>query len=148
MRRLRVRVGDRWYTVEVGDLSARPVRVVVEGEPFEVEVEEDGGVHAVPARRRDAAPSARSPQGAAPLTTSGVTPSEEGLVASPMHGKVVGVVVKPGDRLEPGAEVCLIEAMKMEQTVRVSRGGVVRAVHVQPGQQVRAGDPLLELDLG
>lgn len=139
MERLRVKVGDRWYTVEVQDANARPLRVSVEGELFEVEIDDKGQAVATPAPLRPA--PARKPSAA-----SGLEPNEEGIVASPMHGKVVGVLVKPGNVLQAGAEIVLIEAMKMEQTVRLSKGGTVRALHVKPGQQIKAGDPLLELD--
>ena len=39
---LRIKVGEHWYTVQVGDLSHSPVQVTVEGEFFEVEVEDEG----------------------------------------------------------------------------------------------------------
>jgi biotin carboxyl carrier protein len=55
------------------------------------------------------------------------------------------VSVRVGDRVKPGDEVCVIEAMKMEQSMRVSREGVIKQVHVHAGQQVNAGDLLVEL---
>jgi biotin carboxyl carrier protein len=63
-----------------------------------------------------------------------------------MHGRVVAVSVKPGDRVSPGSEVCILEAMKMEQSIRVSGEGVVKEVHIKPGQQVASGDILVELE--
>ncbi len=141
MQRLRVKVGDRWFTVEVEDANARPLRVMVEGELFEVEIDEAGQATATPAPLRPVS----NIKGRTPAA-SGLVPNDEGVITSPMHGKIVGILVKPGDVLQPGAEIALIEAMKMEQTIRLSKGGKVRAVHVQPGQQVKAGDPLMEID--
>jgi len=45
-----------------------------------------------------------------------------------------------------GDEVCVVEAMKMEQSVRTGRDGVVKAVHVRPMDSVSANDPLVELE--
>ena len=43
LKSIRVRVGERWYTVEVEDLSTSPIKVIVEGETFYVEVEGQPG---------------------------------------------------------------------------------------------------------
>ena len=42
--------------------------------------------------------------------------------------------------------MCVVEAMKMEQSIRAPRDGVVKKVHIQPQQQVNANDPLVELE--
>ncbi len=63
-----------------------------------------------------------------------------------MSAKVIAVRVRPGDQVERGQEVCVVEAMKMEQSIRVSQDGVVKAVHVAPLQQVATNDPLVELE--
>ncbi|MBI2935417.1 MAG: acetyl-CoA carboxylase biotin carboxyl carrier protein subunit, partial [Chloroflexi bacterium] len=45
-----------------------------------------------------------------------------------------------------GQEVCVLEAMKMEQSIRASRSGTVHKVFMAPGLSVQAGDPLIELE--
>jgi len=65
---------------------------------------------------------------------------------SPMPGKVIAILVRPGDQVSAGDEVCVVEAMKMEQSIRAFRDGVVKTVHVQPMDAVRANDPLIELE--
>jgi biotin carboxyl carrier protein len=66
-------------------------------------------------------------------------------VTAPMPGLVVSVSVKPGDRVQPGAPVVVVEAMKMQNQL-VSRGeGVVREVRVEPRQSVEAGQVLVVL---
>ncbi len=64
-----------------------------------------------------------------------------GLVA-PMPGKVVKVLASVGQDVLAGAPLVVLEAMKMEHTVRASESGIVRAVHVVVGDQVD-GDRLL-----
>ncbi|MCS7207609.1 MAG: hypothetical protein NZ951_06750 [Dehalococcoidia bacterium] len=132
-RRFRVRVGQRWLTVEVRRGPAGQPLVWVEGQPVEVEVLPEGSV---------------SPRGmpvASPGSGPAPHPPQERRIVSPMPGRVVGVSVRVGDRLQAGDEVCVIEAMKMEQSIRCTHGGVVKAVHIQPGQTVQAGDLLVEL---
>ncbi len=63
-----------------------------------------------------------------------------------MPGRVLAVMVRPGDQVSAGDEVCVVEAMKMEQTIRADRSGVVRTIHVQPMDSVSTNDPLIELE--
>ncbi len=55
-------------------------------------------------------------------------------------------MVRPGDSVAAGDEVCVVEAMKMEQSIRAVQAGVVKTIHVQPMDSVNASDPLIELE--
>jgi biotin carboxyl carrier protein len=63
-----------------------------------------------------------------------------------MPGKVVAVLVDIGQKVERGAGLVVLEAMKMENEFRATGAGVVSAIHVTPGQAVSAGDLLLVVD--
>ena len=63
-----------------------------------------------------------------------------------MAGRVIAIMVRPGDQVSVGDEVCIVEAMKMEQSIRAVRSGVVKTIHVQPMDSVSANDPLIELE--
>ncbi|MSQ07237.1 MAG: acetyl-CoA carboxylase biotin carboxyl carrier protein subunit [Dehalococcoidia bacterium] len=63
-----------------------------------------------------------------------------------MPGRVMAIRVRPGDRVAAGQEVCVVEAMKMEQSIRAHRDGVVKVIHVQPLDLVAARAPLVELE--
>ena len=63
-------------------------------------------------------------------------------LASPMQGTVISVAVQAGDRVEPGQEVIVIEAMKMEHVVTAFSAGTIRAVNVAAGATVGEGHPL------
>jgi len=67
-------------------------------------------------------------------------------VASEMAGILLEVKVTVGEQVTAGQEVALIESMKMHIPVSSPAGGVVRAIHAQPGQFVNAGDLILELE--
>jgi biotin carboxyl carrier protein len=75
--------------------------------------------------------------------TSGSGPQS---VAAPMPGKIVRVLVSPGDAVEPRQGLVVIEAMKMENELRASRAGRVKAVRVTEGQSVEAGTLLVILE--
>ncbi len=64
-------------------------------------------------------------------------------LAAPMPGKVVRVLVKPGDQVTARQPVVVVEAMKMENELRASREGTVAEIHVREGMSVDAGALLL-----
>jgi biotin carboxyl carrier protein len=66
-------------------------------------------------------------------------------IRAPIAGKVVKVLVAPGEQVAPGAAVIVLEAMKMENELVAERGGAVTAVHKAAGQAVDTGDLLIEL---
>ena len=70
-----------------------------------------------------------------------------GAIAAAMHGRVVAVAVAAGERVERGAALATLEAMKMEHTLAAPAGGRVRVVRVRTGEQVAAGDVMIELEL-
>ena len=65
-------------------------------------------------------------------------------VKAPMPGLIVRVEVEPGDQVQPGQGVVIIEAMKMENELRTETAGRVSQVHVKPGQAVEKGTVLIE----
>ena len=69
------------------------------------------------------------------------------MVISPMPGKVLRLYVKPGDRLAAGAEVCVLEAMKMENVLYTEKECIVEEVLVAAGDTVEADQLLLSLNV-
>ena len=66
-------------------------------------------------------------------------------ILSPMPGLVIGVEVKVGQEVKSGEAVAIIEAMKMQNTIRVERDGIVKSVHAVAGDSVAADEILIEL---
>ena len=64
-------------------------------------------------------------------------------VTAPMPGKVVRVLVQPGDRVRARQPVVVVEAMKMENELRAGREGTVSEVHARDGSSVEAGTLLV-----
>ncbi len=67
-------------------------------------------------------------------------------VRAPMPGLVVKVDVEPGQEVEPGQGVVIVEAMKMENELTSEVGGRVATVHVTEGQAVDKDDILIEFE--
>ena len=75
------------------------------------------------------------------------TANDAGVVA-PMPGRVVRVLVKPGDEVAARQGLVIVEAMKMENELTAPRQGRVSEVLVTEGQSVEAGRPLIRLEVG
>ncbi len=108
-------------------------RVEVNGLAYDVVVSPQGAVQAI------ATATATPPAPVAPPANGG-TP-----VPSPLAGNVVKVKVSPGQRIQSGDVILILEAMKMETEVRTPMGGRVVAVRVKDGGCVQVGDPLVML---
>jgi biotin carboxyl carrier protein len=63
-------------------------------------------------------------------------------IAAPMPGKVVRILVKPGEEVAAGAGIAVVEAMKMQNEIKSPKKGVVQKVLVGEGAAVNAGDVL------
>jgi acetyl-CoA/propionyl-CoA carboxylase biotin carboxyl carrier protein len=75
----------------------------------------------------------------------GASASGGDAVLSPMHGVVVELRARKGDRVNEGEIVAVVEAMKMMNEIRAHRGGTVTIVHARCGSSVESGSPLLTL---
>ena len=142
---------------EMGE-NLRKFNVLVDGEYFEVEVEDTGGSPSIASVRQTAppprpatAPVSRSkpvvssPREAAPAAVdySGGTP----LIA-PMPGMIVGLDKKEGDKVKEGETVLILEAMKMEHRICAPAAGKVGEFYFAAGDSVHAGEELLSFTPG
>jgi urea carboxylase len=69
-------------------------------------------------------------------------------ITAPVTGNVWQLRIKPGQAVAADEELLVLEAMKMEISVRAETAGVVQAIYCQPGKPVVAGDPLLAMSTG
>jgi len=110
--------------------------VSVSGQSFVVQVSEGGDI-------RDIQPTSgavSSPvQAAAPIVASGED------VPSPLAGNIFKVLVSPGQQVEEGDTVIILEAMKMETEISAPKSGLVGSINVKEGDSVQVGQSLLTL---
>lgn len=142
-----ITVDGRTYTVEATEqgqvlVDGIAYDVALEGETATVD-EESYKVQAVGlALGAAAAPSAAPPSSATPAgAEAGI-----GAVLAIMPGKIIRVVVEPGQQVEEGDAVCVLEAMKMENELHARQSGTVKTVHVKPGDDVEKDQVLLEIE--
>jgi acetyl-CoA/propionyl-CoA carboxylase biotin carboxyl carrier protein len=113
-----------------------------QGVPAEILVEVDG--RRVPIRifdhRRDSAP--RPPARRGPHHGEHV----HSEIAAPMQGTILRVLVEPGQEIQAGDVICILEAMKMENAIPAPRDGVVSNLPISAGQVVQVGDTLAVID--
>ncbi len=117
-------VGGRRIPVRIVDAGDRCL-VFAEGCTFAFELDADV---AGPARTERSADQAR-----------------DAALAAPMPATVVATRVEPGQSVRTGDVLVVLEAMKMELTIRAPRDGVVGAVRCRPGDLVQPGVPLVTM---
>jgi biotin carboxyl carrier protein len=67
-------------------------------------------------------------------------------IVAPMPGKIIRLLVKPGDQVEAGQGLIVVEAMKMQNEIRSPKKGKVERLQAKEGQAVNAGDVLAWVD--
>ncbi|CAA7601813.1 Biotin/lipoyl attachment [Acididesulfobacillus acetoxydans] len=104
-------------------------RIKVNGQEYEVEVEEIG--------------QEKPSQGPSPKSFSSQPSAGNGNIVAPMPGVVTAVKIKAGDLVRSEQPLLTLEAMKMENEIPADRSGVVKEVLVKEGQGVGAGELLV-----
>ena len=74
--------------------------------------------------------------------------AQGGGLTAPMPGKVVALLAQPGQKVDKGAPLLILEAMKMEHTITAPAAGTVKAFCYAAGEQVADGAALLEFESG
>ena len=82
-----------------------------------------------------------------PLFHAGSGGGAEGGLTAPMPGKVIALIAAVGAKLEKGAPLLILEAMKMEHTIAAPSAGVVKAFRFNVGEQVSDGAELVEFEV-
>ena len=127
----------------------RKFNITVNGQAYEVEVEEVGGVQtAAPVRVSAAAPvaaPAAAPKAAAPAAAPKAAAGACEPVKSPMPGNILDVKVKVGDKVSNVPCLVVLEAMKMANEIPAPKDGTVTSVLVNKGATVAAGDVLVTI---
>jgi biotin carboxyl carrier protein len=119
--KMNVRVDGHRFDVVIDELNTIPVVAIVDGQRIEVWPETISA--AAPSTSPDFRPEAESA-------------ASESAVYAPIPGVIIAVSVRPGDEVSYGQELCVLEAMKMKQSLRSAREGTIDQVCVTAGQHV------------
>ena len=117
--------------------------ITVNGNVYDVVVEEGAGTGAAPAAPRAAAPKA-APKAAAPKAAAGAAGSVK--IEAGAAGKVFKIEANVGQAVKKGDAVVIVEAMKMEIPVVAPQDGTVASINVAVGDAVEAGALLATLN--
>ena len=143
MKEYKYKINGNNYTVAVGDIDDNVAQVEVNGVPYKVVLDTPKTVTKVAAVKAAAAP--RTATGDNIISSKPVTGGVNNIVA-PLPGTVISVAVKPGDVVKAADTVVMLEAMKMENSIRAGRDGKVASVNVNPGDSVLEGTVLVTLE--
>jgi biotin carboxyl carrier protein len=120
-------------------LSGEAVWGVVDGRPYEIQLDPEAswlmsGGEAYLLEIRDLEARVARPF------------SGDGRIKAPIPGQISRVFVEPGQQVEPGQPILILEAMKMQNEICATRAGSVKLLNVAPGQGVLLNDVLAEIE--
>ena len=81
-----------------------------------------------------------------PIAAAEASHAHQGGLTAPMNGSIVRVLVEVGQTVEAGAALVVLEAMKMEHSIRAQHAGTVKALYCGEGDMVSEGTALVELE--
>ena len=146
MKTYKYKIDGAAYDVTINEVQGRRAKVVVNGIPFDVEMQgtqltEDN----LPTVDTTAVPDAPAPAPAEQPAAAASAPSaSEAGKGNPVKAPLPGV--KAGQAVKKGENILVLEAMKMENNITAENDGTVTAVCVNPGDSVLEGTVLLTID--
>ena len=140
MKEYKFKINGKDYAVTIGEAEGKLLSVNVNGANYQVELENapvaapvQASTPAAPAAVASAAAPAAAPAGAGEK------------VNSPLPGVIVEVSVKEGQAVKAGQKVAVLEAMKMENEIPAPKDGTITAIHVQKGDSILEGAPVVSI---
>jgi glutaconyl-CoA/methylmalonyl-CoA decarboxylase subunit gamma len=142
-----IKIEDQTYEVEIIDLHNHPIVAIVDGQRFEIEpLNDQSRQSAMTESTPTSAKSSSIPAQRIDTSPTGVRPGTSTLVLAPIPGVIVALLVRTGDEVSHGQDLCTIEAMKMRNNIRAARPGRIAEILVSTGQTVNHNDPLLRYE--
>ena len=154
MKQYNFKINGNEYNVTINSVEGNVADVTVVAS-YKVELGTGSGIQVQPVQ----APAAQPVQTAAPapaaapaqapaLAPAQAAPAASGAgkaVTSPLPGVIVEISVKVGDAVKAGQQVAVLEAMKMENAIEADHAGTVTAIHVNKGDSVLEGVPIVTI---
>ena len=124
---------------------AKQYSVTVNGNVYDVIVEEVGATYSAPAATAAPVAAATPVKAEAPAPVAAAPAGAGEPVEAPLNGTVLKINVSNGDIVKSGDVLCVLEAMKMENDIVAPKDGKITSVVAQKGASVNAGDVLFTL---
>lgn len=154
MKQYNFKINGNEYNVTINSVEGNVADVTVVAS-YKVELGTGSGIQvqpvqapaALPVQTAAPAPAAAPAQAPAPAPAQ-AAPAASGAgkaVTSPLPGVIVEISVKVGDAVKAGQQVAVLEAMKMENAIEADHAGTVTAIHVNKGDSVLEGVPIVTI---
>ena len=137
-KQITVLVNGKSHIVEIEDITSYPFDIYVDGKKMSVSVQNS-------TVNKTATTSNVPDLNETNNGLKGLTQNGNKLIRSPMPGKVISVPIKIWDYIEEGSELCIIESMKMQQSLLSGNAGIVRAIFINEGDSVNTGDVVVQI---
>ena len=151
VRQIKVAVDDEQYVIEFLGISGTNIFVRVNGQPMDIQVSGIKPPSKLRGPRYTISSSARLEVSETKryietnsLSTNHI--ADPRSITAPMTGRLSRISVKIGQNILANDEVCILEAMKMEQSIRSSIPGTVKEIHAEEGSTVSGGDIIVQLE--
>lgn len=119
-------------------------KVIVDGEEFEVSIENEGEIYRVSIEDQVFEVKIPGSSSAAPKRSRDTSRGKKsGTISANIPGKVVTIDVSVSDRVEEGQVVLILEAMKMQNEITAPVSGVVESINCSEGESIEANVPLV-----
>ena len=139
MKKYKFTISGNTYDVDILEVEGDLVKIEVNGTSYLVEIHHEAKMGKTPTLVR---PMIREPQKQIEKKESGA-----GIVIkAPLPGIIIEILVKPGDIIETGQKLMVMEAMKMENDIKASQGGKISSIVVSKGQSVLQDEVLIEMN--
>lgn len=145
MKNYSFRINGKDYNVAIEESGASSLTVDVNGTPYQVELASDTPVAEVHPSVTENKADVPSGVPAAPVVSQAAGSGAAAQVSSPLPGVIVEVSVKEGQAVKAGQKVAVLEAMKMENEIPATKDGLIAAIHVNKGDSVLEGAPIVSI---
>lgn len=145
MKEYKYTINGNIYKVTIGDIEDNVAHVEVNGTSYLVEMEKvvkPAMKPIVKARPTTAA----APAASSPVSRPAAPQGGAAGIKSPLPGVILNVLVNTGDSVKKGDTVMILEAMKMENSIKADRDGKITAINVKQGDSVLEGTVLITIE--
>ena len=141
-----VRVGDKDLSCDFVSLPDGQYSLILDGRVYDVLVKLDTDSCLVAGRAGSSQFRISDPRRLSGLQT--VEEAQPGLkrICAEMPGKVIRLLVRPGEKVTYDQGLLVLEAMKMQNEIRAPKSGIVREIGIEHGRAVNTGDFLLSIE--
>ena len=145
---LKIKVDDKVYDADIIMVERGVYSILLEGRSYNVELIETTGpkqyqvntlFYSFDAEVVDAETKYQK-------SRTKIDSLEDNIISSPMPGKVVRILVKPGEQVKAGDTVVIVSAMKMESEYKVKSDRLIKEIKVKEGDTVSANQPLIIIE--